>query len=504
MEAQHGVAAYRKETFVDLREDIAMLKLYLNNKLGSTTGQLRARVVFSKMTETTIRPDEVGWSVMVSKEAELRAWLQGVIERDELGALGDDPPDLAAELGLESDDLNTQVAADDRDGGGALGEVELEVELEVGIDAEQAEAEAIPDNNGALTVVVDGRARPQTRAATAGIPQIPPPAQDGGVVCHVDVLSAPLVDLSDGAPMDIHDDEAEESQPGVAAILDMVPYGDGPLADSDNDAGLSLSNDDEPLIPRARRGALVMADKTDIEGDTCVVQIDDSDMFAGHDSTPPLAALAIPNHGETSSDDDELLINRLTTPRGVPLVNIPMSNSTGASSNSVQIQGQTAAASPIVPPAIHHGGADSDSDDDVPLIHRNKLIAKKWVEKNKINKKLDKDADAYVARVLLLLQGGEDDRVTLRSRKASVSAQAKNSLVPLEVAAQARIYYAKATQTRERRPTKIIGHMDYQTLGRHYLCFWSDVGYADQDIEEWKAADYAMQFEGLVEDYRKV
>ena len=37
-----------------------------------------------------------------------------------------------------------------------------------------------------------------------------------------------------------------------------------------------------------------------------------------------------------------------------------------------------------------------------------------------------------------------------------------------------------------------------------YLCLWSDVGYADQDVDEWKPADYAMQFPGLVEDYRKV
>ena len=36
------------------------------------------------------------------------------------------------------------------------------------------------------------------------------------------------------------------------------------------------------------------------------------------------------------------------------------------------------------------------------------------------------------------------------------------------------------------------------------LCFWSDVGYADHDDEEWKPADYVMQFPGLVEDYRKV
>ena len=39
--------------------------------------------------------------------------------------------------------------------------------------------------------------------------------------------------------------------------------------------------------------------------------------------------------------------------------------------------------------------ADSDSDDNIPLTQRSKVLAKKWVEKNKINTELDKDADAY-------------------------------------------------------------------------------------------------------------
>ena len=57
---------------------------------------------------------------------------------------------------------------------------------------------------------------------------------------------------------------------------------------------------------------------------------------------------------------------------------------------------------------------------------------------------------------------------------------------------------------REKRPTKILDHKDYPTLGRYYLLFWHDVGYADQDKEEWKSAGFALQFEGLVEDYRQV
>ena len=57
-----------------------------------------------------------------------------------------------------------------------------------------------------------------------------------------------------------------------------------------------------------------------------------------------------------------------------------------------------------------------------------------------------------------------------------------------------------------KRPKKILQHKMDPSLGMHYLCFWSDdiVGFADQDVEEWKPADYAMQFPGLVEDYRKV
>ena len=55
-----------------------------------------------------------------------------------------------------------------------------------------------------------------------------------------------------------------------------------------------------------------------------------------------------------------------------------------------------------------------------------------------------------------------------------------------------------------KRPQKILQHKLHPSLGRYYFCFWPDVGYADQDVEEWKPADYATQFPGLVKDYRKV
>ena len=53
-----------------------------------------------------------------------------------------------------------------------------------------------------------------------------------------------------------------------------------------------------------------------------------------------------------------------------------------------------------------------------------KATAKKWVEKNKINKKMDKTAEDYVQRVLVLISSGSSDRAELRTRKARAEAQA--------------------------------------------------------------------------------
>ena len=105
----------------------------------------------------------------------------------------------------------------------------------------------------------------------------------------------------------------------------------------------------------------------------------------------------------------------------------------------------------------------------------------------------------------LFPQAHQTDRAELRTRKARAEAQAENgTLDPLLVATEARIYYNKVMKRVVKRPKRILAHKLYPSLGMYYLCFWSDVGYADQDVEEWKPADYAMQFPGLVEDYRKV
>ena len=116
------------------------------------------------------------------------------------------------------------------------------------------------------------------------------------------------------------------------------------------------------------------------------------------------------------------------------------------------------------------------------------MIAKKWVEKNKINKKMDKTADQYdiVQRVLLLISSGSSDRAELRTRKARVETQVENgTLGPLLVATEARIYYNTVMRRVVKRPKKIhvLQHQLYSSnsLGMYYLCFWSDVGYADQD-----------------------
>ena len=154
-------------------------------------------------------------------------------------------------------------------------------------------------------------------------------------------------------------------------------------------------------------------------------------------------------------------------------------------------------------------GGDTSEDDDIPFSMMSKVLARKWVEKNKINKTIDKTADDYVQRVLLLISSGPSDSAELRTMKARAEARAENgTLDPLLVATEARVYYNKLMRRVEKWPKKTLehklyGHL-YPSVGMYYLCVWKDVGYADQDVEERKPADYATQFPGLVEDYRKV
>ena len=130
-------------------------------------------------------------------------------------------------------------------------------------------------------------------------------------------------------------------------------------------------------------------------------------------------------------------------------------------------------------------------------------MATKWVETNKIDPKLDRDQEAYKDRVLRILAGAATDRAARGTRSAANAAK-KKGLDPTTVAAAARIYYTKMRKVREKKPKKILAHKSSPTLGRSYYCLWSDVGYAGQDYKLWKSEDYVMQFEGLLEDYKKV
>jgi len=147
----------------------------------------------------------------------------------------------------------------------------------------------------------------------------------------------------------------------------------------------------------------------------------------------------------------------------------------------------------------------SSSEDDVQLTDLKALRAKKWVRHQKINKKVDRTEDDYVERVKLLLSAGSSQRRMLRAmkgqRKDQDACYAGPTLDVEQVCLQARLYYEEEFGRLDKRPRKILKHTDYPTLGRHYLLLWSDRGYAGQDIEEWKPADYAKKFEGLVENY---
>lgn len=204
----------------------------------------------------------------------------------------------------------------------------------------------------------------------------------------------------------------------------------------------------------------------------------------------------------TSSDDDEPLSKRMKgkstmsrkKPKHVAKVKHPHYNFSMSVCTTLPSTQVPAGASEV----------SSDSDDDIPLSHRNRALAKKWVEKNKINKSLDKTQDAYVSRVLNLLASGTGDRAALMTRRATAKGGSKTGLDPVLIATEARVYYSKEMKKNEKRPKKVLDHKMWPTLGVWYLCLWSDVGYAGQDVEEWKPADYAMQFEGLVETYRQV
>lgn len=352
-----------------------MVASYLCKKLGDSEAQCRRHTTYSKMSETEIIPADVGWNRMMSKEEELREWVDKIVKKGELGAVGDAPPDLLQELGLTEEDMRVE------------GDVEEDTCM------------------GGLEVVEDVD-------------------EDDGFLDN-DIIEEPI-DLEDAMELEQEDVHlASPPTPPMPVTIEAAPMSPAPPAE-------------EP-----------------------------------ESSLVPIGL----------SDFDDVVVEELPVqPESLPPTHCP--------------------ATPPSPPHPTTGvHMDSDSDDDVPLTDRNRVAAKKWVEHNKINKKLDSTVESYVTRVTNLLAGGAADRRVLRSKKAESPA---GHLDPILVAAEARIYYNKIMHIFTKRPTKILKHMDYPALGRYYLLFWHDVGYADQDIEEWKPSDFALQFEGLVEEYRKV
>ena len=51
IEKQYGVAVYKKESCINVREDTAMVKKYLQEKLGRTYAECRRAGTHSRMTE---------------------------------------------------------------------------------------------------------------------------------------------------------------------------------------------------------------------------------------------------------------------------------------------------------------------------------------------------------------------------------------------------------------------------------------------------------------------
>ena len=105
--AEMGVDRFAKEYVVDMTVDIQMLVDYLGIKIGKNKPALTVRSTYSRMAEMTLKKEKVGWHVMChGGEARLKAWLDKVIESGELGAVGDAPPDLLAELEVTEADMD--------------------------------------------------------------------------------------------------------------------------------------------------------------------------------------------------------------------------------------------------------------------------------------------------------------------------------------------------------------------------------------------------------------
>lgn len=121
----HGPAKLRKESVVDLREDIEMIAEYFCKKLGRTPADVKMRTTWSHMAGVNISVKNIGWKRMLDGEQDLRDWLQKAIETGVLSGDHIAEAQLAAELGIDDDDdvdALAPAAEDDAADGGALGD----------------------------------------------------------------------------------------------------------------------------------------------------------------------------------------------------------------------------------------------------------------------------------------------------------------------------------------------------------------------------------------------
>ena len=125
LEEEMGSERYRKEYACDMSVDIDLLADYLGEKLGPSKARVTATTDYSRMAEMKLDKDKVGWYVMMYEgQGRLKTWVDKIVASGELGALGDAPPDLLDELGLEPSDMDPSSEDPEDD---HLGGVQVEV-----------------------------------------------------------------------------------------------------------------------------------------------------------------------------------------------------------------------------------------------------------------------------------------------------------------------------------------------------------------------------------------
>lgn len=369
----------RKESLIDLTEDIKRVQELFCSKLGRTRGECCAPKTRSDLAHLTIQEKDVGWRKMIAPEQveKLKGWLEKQLANGVLNGKHQVDEGMAEALGITQEELDAEL-------------VDLRGEAAVDQDAEG----------------------------------------------HLGVG-------------DIREDSDDDD--------DDVPLGA-------RRGGRRTAGAGAPRAARQRRARQVEEASSDQEDDDEEHEADsDSDRSVDQEEEAAAAEEAAAEEVDTSSADNP--------------------------SAAAQTEGRD---------------DESDEDDDVSLAGALKLKAKNWVEFNARNTKLDKTQDAYLERVVALLQGGTDDRATGRRTRSAGQRFREGGQLWQAVLTYARKYYDKENQCCTTRPWKVVGHEDFPTLGRHFQCQWRDPGWDPQDVFEMKPADFVAMWPDLLENYIKV